>query len=362
MMSTSNYEVSGSAFLLSDSVLHKMNAKTSHGLIRYSTRFKISAVIDTLSAGKDAGELLDGTFRNIPVYGTLDEAINKVGKPAFCIIGVATIGGVLPLGLVDVIKGALNNGISIVNGLHHLLTDQPEMVELAKKNGAKLIDVRRPKHYKDLKFWTTEIFDVKCPVVAVLGMDCAIGKRTTTMFLKLACEKAGMKVEMIYTGQTGWMQGSRYGFILDSTINDFVGGELANAIISAYKNESPDIIFLEGQSSLRNPSGPCGSEYFISGNAKRTILVHEPKRIYYDHDPSWGKIPSVKEEIKLIQCYGSEVIALMLNTNGLTDEEAVLFKKSYAEELGIPVILPLEEGVDTLIPTLKKLEYENKEY
>jgi uncharacterized NAD-dependent epimerase/dehydratase family protein len=354
-MNNNNLDVRGSVFLLSDGVLHQSDAKTSHGLIRSSSRLKVIAVIDSFSAGKDGGEVLDGVSRGIPVYGTIDEAIKKAGKPDYCIIGVATIGGVLPPGLVEVIKTALINGISIVNGLHHLMTDQPEMVELANKYGAKLVDVRKPKHYKDLKFWSTEIYEVKCPVIAVLGMDCAIGKRTTTMFLKQACEKAGLKAEMIYTGQTGWMQGSKYGFILDSTLNDFVGGELANAIISAYKTEHPDIIFLEGQSSLRNPSGPCGPEYLISGNAKKVILVHEPKRIYYDHDPAWGKIPPVKDEIHLISCYGSEVIALMLNTNGLTAEETMTVKKSYAGELGIPVILPLEEGVEALLPTLKNL-------
>lgn len=355
-MSDKNFNIRGSAFLLSDGVLHQSDAKTSHGLIRSSNRFKVKAVIDTVSAGKDAGEVLDGIFRGIPVYDTLEEAIKKEGKPDYCIIGVATIGGVLPGGLVGVIKNALINGISIVNGLHHLLTDQHEMVELANKYGAKLVDVRKPKPYKDLKFWSTEIFDVKCPIIAVMGMDCAIGKRTSAMFLKQACEKAGMKVEMIYTGQTGWMQGSKYGFILDATLNDFVGGELSNAIITAYKNENPDLILLEGQSSLRNPSGPCGSEYLISGNAKNVVLVHEPNRKYYDHDPAWGKIPPVKNEIQLINCYGSEVIALMLNTNGLTAEEAISAKTSYAKELGIPVILPLEEGAETLVQTLKNLK------
>ncbi|MEM1359258.1 MAG: signal peptidase I, partial [Bacteroidota bacterium] len=40
-------------------------------------------------------------------------------------------------------------------------------------------------------------------------------------------------------GQTGWMQGSKYGFIFDSTLNDFVSGELTHAILQAYKNEQP---------------------------------------------------------------------------------------------------------------------------
>jgi len=187
-------------------------------------------------------------------------------------------------------------------------------------------------------------------------MDCAIGKRTTALFLKQACEKAGLKAELIFTGQTGWMQGARYGFILDSTLNDFVGGEIAHAVISAYKHENPELIFLEGQSSLRNPSGPCGSEYLLSGNAKKVILVHEPNRKYFGHEPGWGEIPSVESEIKLINCYGSDVIALMLNTTGLTIKEANLIKKSYSEKLGIPVLFPLEEGVDTLVQVLINLK------
>jgi uncharacterized NAD-dependent epimerase/dehydratase family protein len=167
---------------------------------------------------------------------------------------------------------------------------------------------------------------------------------------------AGLKAELIFTGQTGWMQGARYGFILDSTLNDFVGGELAYAIISAYKNEKPDLIFLEGQSSLRNPSGPCGSEYLVSGNARKVILVHEPNRKYFDNDPEWGQIPSVESEINLIAGYGSEVIALMLNSTGLMRGEAFSIKESYEKSLGIPVVLPLEEGVETLVQTLSVLK------
>ncbi len=244
----------------------------------------------------------------------------------------------------------------MVNGLHYHLNDQPEMVELANKYGAKMIDVRKPKTFKDLKFWSEEVFEVKCPVIAVMGMDCAIGKRTTAMLLKQAFEKAGLKAEMIYTGQTGWMQGARYGFILDSTLNDFVSGELSNAIINAYKNEKPDLIIIEGQSSLRNPSGPCGSEFLVSGNAKYVVLVHQPIRKYFDSDPKWGEIPSVEDEIKLINCYGSKVIALMLNTNKLTTKEAISYKESYSKKLGIPVILPLEEGVESMVETLKNLK------
>lgn len=354
-MSIENIDVRGSAFLLSNGILHEGDAKTSHGLIRSSDRFIIKAVIDSLSASKDAGEVLDGINRNIPVYARLDEAISEVGKPDYCIIGVATVGGVLPEDLKELLKTVMTNGISVVNGLHYQLAEQPEMVELAHKYGVRIVDVRKPKTFKDLKFWSEEVFEVKCPIIAVMGMDCAIGKRTSALLLKQACDKAGLKAEMIYTGQTGWMQGAKYGFILDSTLNDFVCGELSYSIINAYKLENPDLIFLEGQSSLRNPSGPCGSEFLISGNTKKVILVHKPDQKYFGSEPKWREIPSVENEIKLINCYGSEVIALILNTSGLAIEEVNSIKELYVKKLGIPVILPLEEGVEAFVQTLKNL-------
>jgi uncharacterized NAD-dependent epimerase/dehydratase family protein len=346
---------SGTAFLLTNGAFKEIEAKTSHGLIRKSDRFDIKAVIDHAFSGHDAGFLLDGISRDIPIYSSLEEAINKKGRPDFCIIGMATVGGILPESFEKTIKNALRMGISLVNGLHDLLENRPEFIELARSNNARLIDIRKPKPFKDLKFWSPEIYTVKCPIIALLGMDCAVGKRTTGQLILQACAQAAKKAEMIYTGQTGWMQGLNYGFIFDATLNDFVCGELSHAVIQAFKNENPDYIFLEGQSSMRNPSGPCGPEFLVSANARYAILVHEIKRNYYDNNPSWGSIPSVESEIRLIEAYGSKVIALALNTRDSNSLEIESTRKDLSISLGIPVILPIEEGVDSLIPVLEAL-------
>jgi uncharacterized NAD-dependent epimerase/dehydratase family protein len=344
--------ISGTALALSAGILDHKEAKTTHGLLRGSDRFDLIGVIDHKFAGQDAGEVLDGKKRNVPIFEDLATAIQKAGKPDFIIIGIATVGGVLPNHLMVVIKAALEAGISVVNGLHDYLQDHKELQLLAKAKQAQLIDIRKPKRFSDLHFWSEEIFTVDCPIIAVLGMDCAVGKRTTAKFLAEAVQAQGKKAEMIFTGQTGWMQGARYGFIFDSTLNDFVSGELSHAVMEAYQHESPDVILLEGQSALRNPSGPCGPEYLISANAKKVVLVHEVKKQFYDDLPSWGPLPSVQSEIELIRAYGSEVIALSLNTRGCTLEEAKAAQEKYAAELGIPVILPLEEGVERIVPLI----------
>ena len=332
------------------------DAKTAHGLIRGTERFNIKGIVDCqATAGKDAGELLDGKHRGIPVFASMQTALDKLEKIDYLIIGVATVGGILPKNMLVLIYEAVKKGISVVNGLHEYLNDNTYLVDLAAGSGAQLIDVRKPKSRADLHFWEGIIFNVTAPIVAVIGMDCAVGKRTTARMLKQACINEGMKAEMIYTGQTGWLQGGNYGFIFDSTLNDFVAGELEHAIVRCWKEMHPDIIFLEGQSSLRNPSGPCGLELLISGNAKHVVLIFAPKRKYFDNEAHWGEIPSVASEIEIIEKLGSKVIAVAINTEHCSEEEAFAYQKAYTVSLGLPVLLPIQEGVAPVIPILKAL-------
>jgi uncharacterized NAD-dependent epimerase/dehydratase family protein len=332
------------------------DAKTAHGLIRGTERFNIVGVVDSeATAGKDAGVLLDGKHRGIPVFASMDAALENIPAVDTLIIGVATVGGVLPAKMLSLVYDAVKKGISVVNGLHEYLNDKADLVALAASTGAQLIDVRKPKSRADLHFWDGAIYNVTAPIVAVIGMDCAMGKRTTARMLKQACIAEGMKAEMIYTGQTGWLQGGQYGFIFDSTLNDFVSGELEHAIVSCWKETKPDILFLEGQSSLRNPSGPCGLEMLISGNAKQVVLIFAPKRKYFDNEKHWGEIPTVASEIELIEKLGSKVIAVAVNTENCTTEEAFAYQKEYAASLGLPVLLPIQEGVAPIVPVLKAL-------
>lgn len=344
------------AIVLTNGLLHHSDAKTAHGLIRGTERFDIVGVVDCAeTAGQDAGVILDGKNRGIPVFATMESAMQELKEIDFLIIGVATVGGILPSNMLSLVYEAVQKGISVVNGLHEYLNDKADLVAIAQSTGAQLIDVRKPKSRADLHFWSGAIYEVTAPIVAVIGMDCAMGKRTTARMLKQACIAEGQKAEMIYTGQTGWLQGGQYGFIFDSTLNDFVSGELEHAVVSCWKETKPDILFLEGQSSLRNPSGPCGLELLISGNAKHVVLIFAPKRKYFDNEAHWGEIPSVASEIELIEKLGSKVIAVAVNTENCTTEEAYAYQKEFTASLGLPVLLPIQEGVAPVLPILKAL-------
>lgn len=348
--------IAGTAVVLTNGLLDSDNAKTAHGLIRGSSRFQVTAIVDPVHAGQDAGTMLDGRKRNIPVLPDIRTALEYAPAPVdYCIVGIAPVGGKLPEPMIADIKYCLERGISVVSGLHEYVSDLPGMEALAQQHHARITDVRKPRHKSQLHFWTGAIREVKCPIVAVMGMDTAIGKRTTARMLTDACRQAGRKAEMIYTGQTGWMQGNPYGFVLDSVYNDFVSGELEHAITTCYREVRPDVIFIEGQSSLRNPSGPCGAEFLLSGNARQVVLVCNPKQKYFNDDKSWGRIPTIRQEMALIRQYGARVIAIALNTRQCSRDEAFVFQEQIASKTGLPVLLPVEEGVDKLIPVLLQL-------
>ncbi|MBO0952351.1 DUF1611 domain-containing protein [Fibrella forsythiae] len=343
------------AILLTDGLLTTSDAKTAHGLIRSTDRYQVVGVVDVPTAGQDAGTLLDGHARNMPIFDSVDGALAQLGAVDYAIVAVATVGGVLPPNMLHDIRHCLERGLSIVNGLHEFLNDKPELVALSTQYGGHLIDVRRPKPRHELHFWTGEINQITAPIIAVLGTDCALGKRTTARLIREACAQKGVNAQMIYTGQTGWLQGVTHGFVFDSTLNDFVSGELEHALVSCWRETGADLLLIEGQASLRNPSGPCGSEFLVSGHARQVVLVHAPKRTYYDHNPDWGKIPPVETEITLIQAYGATVMALALNTEGCSRDEVFAYQKEYTERLGIPVLLPLEEGVEPILPLIQQL-------
>jgi uncharacterized NAD-dependent epimerase/dehydratase family protein len=331
------------AVVLTHSRFATSDAKTAHGMVRGPCRYDIVAVIDAAGAGSDAGEKLDGVRRGIPMFADLDALFaSGAPNPDWCVIGIATPGGVLPEAFRPTLLNALERGIGVVNGLHEILSDDPRFREAAQRGGATILDIRKPKPRAQLHFWSGAIARVRAPRIAVLGTDCALGKRTTCQLLAAALRELGVATEVLYTGQTGWLQGSRFGFVLDSTPNDFVSGELEHAIVACDRDAAPELILLEGQSALRNPSGPCGAELLLSGAAAGVILQHAPAREFFDDQERLGnRIPSLASEIALIGMYGTPVLAIALNHEHLPAADRALVRARIEAECKKPAFFPL---------------------
>lgn len=343
------------AIVLANGAYRTPSGKTAHGLVRGSTRFRVLAVVDASCAGADAGELLNGVKRGIPVRASLAEAIARAPeRPTHCVVGIATHGGKLGPELRAQLREALEARLAVVNGLHEFAGDDPDLAAAAARAGVVITDVRRPKPKSELHFFSGAIERVRAPRIAVLGMDCAVGKRTTARMLVEACGASGIRAEMIYTGQTGWMQGARFGIVLDSIVNDFVCGELEHAIVNCEAELRPDLMVLEGQSSLRNPGGPCGAELLLAGGAKNVVLQHVPGRKWFDGHEG-HEIPPVASEIELLSFYGASTLAVTLNGEGLDAAALARTQRELERRLGIPVLQPLGEGLGRLIPGVRTL-------
>jgi len=358
-------KIKGNVIVLTGGKLDSKSAKTAHGLLRGSERFNVISIVDKKFSGKHVDIDKHGKIKitnektNIKIFKDLKSFLKHSIKVDYCVIGVASAGGILPEEMREDVILALNNNISIVNGLHSILNQDSQLKKIADNNNVKIHDVRMSNSRDSLSFWSGKIYNVKSTKIVVLGTDCGLGKRTTAKLVVEELEKKDISSDMIYTGQTGWMQGWDYGFIFDSTLNDFVSGELERSIYQCYKDKKPDFILIEGQAALRNPSGPCGSEFLISANVDGVILQHSPKRKHFD---GWEHVdaimPSLESEIDLIKSYGKDVIAITLNTQGMTDQEKIYHKNLINTDFGIPVFLPIDEGMDGIVEILKN-KYDN---
>ncbi len=350
--------IDGKAIVYCDGAFNTPNGKTAHGLVRFTERYKVIGVIDHTYAGQDAGQVLDGKANNIPIFKDLETALEQLGadnKPKAFVIGLAPDGGRLPAEAKATIKKALTLGMNVDSGLHDFLYKDEELMAIAVKNNCRVRDVRRTPDRDELHFFTGKIEEVDCLKVALLGTDSAVGKRTTAWILVHGFREAGLKAEMAGTGQTAWMQGAKYSMVMDSCINDFVSGEIEHAVHEAWKNESPDLIVIEGQGSLMNPAYPGGFEILAAGRPDYVILQHAPKRIEYDGFPGYILHP-IKEQINAIETIsGKKVIAITVNHEEMTKEEIQPACDKLTQETGLPAFDVLANGAAPLVSLLKSL-------
>ncbi len=314
-----------------------IDGKTANGLVRYSEKYEILSVIDSEKAGLDTGMVLDNKPNAIPICNNLTDSLIKAGYvPDYFIFGMAPSSGMLSTDERSLMLKAMDLGMNIVNGLHEFLNDDPEFSALSAEKNVEILDIRKPRPHKELRMFSGRIAEVTCPRIAVLGTDCAIGKRTTATILTRALNDCGIKAVMIGTGQTGLIQGARYGVALDAVPSQFCAGELEATIVEAFEIEKPDVIIIEGQGALGHPAFSTTSFILRGSCPDGVVLQHAPGRSHRC-DFEQMAIPAPATEINLIQTFAdTKVIGLTINHEKLTDTEVTTAITQYEHELGIP--------------------------
>ena len=326
-----------------------VDGKTANGLVRNSKRYRILSVIDSEQAGLDAGSVLDHSANGIPICHDLEASLKLAdGLPDYFIFGMAPSSGMLSVRERALIIEAMSYGINIVNGLHEFLGDDPVFKAACLTNNVTILDVRKPRDKKELRMFTGQVTDLPCRRIAVLGTDCAIGKRTTATILTRLLNEHGVKAVMVATGQTGLIQGARYGVALDAIPSQFCAGELEATIVEAFENERPDVIVVEGQGALSHPAY-SSSAFILRGSCPHgVVLQHAPKRTHRC-DFEKMKMPTPADEINLIQTFAdTSVIGIAINHKDMSSDDLANAIKLYEQDFGMPATDPLSGSLDTL--------------
>lgn len=328
----------------------EMDGKTANGLARHSDRYKIAGIIDSTKTGLDAGQVLDNKANGITIYKDIRESLKgKGGSVKTFIYGMAPLSGSFSSKDRDVMFYAMEQNLDIVNGLHDFLTDDDAFVQKAAECNVQLHDIRKRQNDKQRQVFTGDIAKVKCPKIAILGTDSAVGKRTTSVLLTQALQKLGLNALMVATGQTGVIQGAEFGVPLDALKEQFISGEMEKAIVEAWEAKKPDIIILEGQGSLSHPAY-LSSCFIIRGGQPEAIIVqHPPGRENLGDYPAI-KMPRLEDEIELIEVFSkSPVIGIAINHENMSDSEVDETITAYQSQFERPTTDVLRFGCDSIV-------------
>ncbi|MCX6395607.1 MAG: DUF1611 domain-containing protein [Propionibacteriales bacterium] len=342
--------VGSTAVVYCEAQFGEQDGKTANGLVRHSEKYQILSVIDSLQAGVDAGQFLDGTPNGIPVLASLAESIAHAGRvPDYLICGVAPADGLLSDSQRVVLLDGIARGMHIINGLHEFLNDDAEFVAAALIAGVTITDVRRPKDTRDLHLFSGRIFEVTCPVIAILGTDGAIGKRTTATLLVQALNEAGVKAVMVGTGQTTLIQGGKYGAALDAMVPQFISGEVEHQVVRAFEGEAPDVIVVEGQGALSHPAYLSSGHILRGSRPDGVIVQHAPARRVLGDFPMMP-MPTAASEIALIEAFAdTRVIGVTINHEEMSADELSTSIAEHHADLGLPVTDPLTRPGSELV-------------
>jgi uncharacterized NAD-dependent epimerase/dehydratase family protein len=316
--------------------------KTARGVMRYAPE-KVAALLDTSRAGE--------TEEGFPIVGSVDDALAY--GPTTALVGVATAGGRFPPAFREQIRTSIANGLDVENGLHEFLTNDAELVELAREHGVELRDLRKPP--ADLNVPTGENLDIPARIVLTVGSDCAIGKMTVALELDREAKRRGVASEFVPTGQTG-IAIAGWGISVDAVIADFIAGAAERLVVEGYERGG-ELLIVEGQGSLLHPQYSGVTLGLFHGSAPHVlVLCHEAGQRFVNEDERFP-IPPLSELVRLHErsaliARPTRVACIALNTRNLDEAEARRAIEAAAEETGLPAGDPVRFGAEDLTAAL----------
>ncbi|TLP69012.1 DUF1611 domain-containing protein [Parasedimentitalea maritima] len=266
------------------------------------------------------------------------------------VIGVANRGGVISSAWKEVLIQALEMGYDLASGLHNLLRDEGDLVAAAQTHGGTLHDVRVPTDGYPIANGVKRS-GKRCLAV---GTDCSVGKMYTALSVDAEMQKRGMKSTFRATGQTGILI-TGHGVPLDAVIADFMAGSVEYLTPD---NDADHWDHIEGQGSLFHISYSGVTMALVhGGQPDALILCHEPTREHMRGLPGYD-LPSLEElrDTALPLARKSnpacQVVGISVNTQHLSDDEAVSYLAEVEARMGLPAVDPYRHGAERLVDAL----------
>jgi uncharacterized NAD-dependent epimerase/dehydratase family protein len=266
------------------------------------------------------------------------------------VIGVAPVGGALRPEWTATLVEALRAGLDLISGMHSPLATVPELAEVAKQTGRKLVDIRKPP--PGIPAANGEKRTGKR--LLMVGTDCALGKKYTALALHREMQKRGMKCSFRATGQTGIMI-SGGGMPMDAVVSDFLSGA---AELLSPNNDADHWDVIEGQGSLFHPAYAAVTLGLVHGSQPDAmVLCHQVGRTFIVDYPDYPIPPLTEcirryEEAAQLTNRNARVIGLSINTSGLDDAARGDALAQASTETGLPAVDPIATGVGPLIEAL----------
>ena len=334
--------------VLAEGSFGMLESKTAAVLVRYLPD-NIVTVIDDRNAGKDVSDII-GVGKGIPVVRNLSEAMQY--NPTMLAIGIAPPGGELPPAWRSTIYEAIQSGLHIMSGLHHFLSEDAELVDLAERSSVVLWDARKPPD--NLPVATCKAADVDATVILTVGSDCRVGKMLSGIEITHAARKKGLNAEFCPTGQNGMMVWG-WGIAIDAVISDFTAGAAEEIVLEGAKNH--DVLIVEGQGALVHPG--------YSGVTLSLLHGSMPDAMIFCHQPSRKQVarytvplPPLSDMIKQYEMLTepikpAKVIGVALNCFDLSEQESYEAIDAVEVETGLPTTDVVKFGSEKLVDAIQ---------
>ena len=336
------------------------SAKTADALIRMGKRYNIIAVVDEVTAGKDAGEVLKLGTKGIPIVSDFCE-VRKGAADYLLIVGPSSrySPNELDREIKEVVLKAIEYGLNIVNSTYFPLERDPEVHKSVKENLASLEEARRVPR---LRWFSGDVLAVSAKIILTVGSDLSCGKMTTAYKLAEYARSMGINAAFVATGHTGWLIGADAGVSIEMVPGDFMAGAVEEAILSV---ANYDIIFVEGQSSLTHPAfGAVALSLLQGASPGHLILCVNPQRSQRLSHKFSHCLP-INDEIalneKILDSHtGGRVVSISLMGKNLPDSDIETQLTKLEDQTGLPATDPVRVGTDKLMNHILSVAYNDR--